>query len=74
MQVFNNSIWSFNQDKPIQADHDGSVVVFDSEPSADEISTMLESHDRVVTPSSVHDRDGAYDRKSGESLYTLPSA
>jgi dTDP-4-amino-4,6-dideoxygalactose transaminase len=68
MQVFRNSIWSFNQDKPIPAEHEGSVVLLDSEPLADEIVDLLESHDRVVTPTAVHDIGGAYDRQSGDAL------
>jgi len=69
MQVFKNSIWSFNQDKPIAAEHEGSVVVLNGEPDAATLSELLESHDRVVTPSRVHDVGGAYDRTTGESVY-----
>lgn len=71
MQVFKNSIWSFDDDKPISAEHDGSVAVLDNDPPSAEILRLLELHDRVVTPTTVHDDGGAYDRKSGESLYTV---
>ena len=67
-RIFKNSIWSFDQDKPITAEHDGSVVVLDHKPSTEKIAMLLASHDRVATPSSVHDRGGAYDRRTGESL------
>lgn len=70
MQVFNNSIWSFDDDCPLPAEHDGSVVVLDCDPPSVEILRLLKLHDRVVTPTTIHDDGGAYDRKSGESLYT----
>ena len=71
MQVFENSVWSFSEDRPISAFHCGSVVVLDYEPPAKNVATLLELHDRVVTPSVVHDTGGAYDRQSGESLYAF---
>ncbi len=68
MKIYKNSIWSFVEDKPVSAEHDGLVVVSDGELSKDTLCELLRSHDRVVTPTLVHDNDGSYDRQSGQAV------
>ena len=69
MQIFHNAIWSFTRDGAVPAQHDGSVVLCDTEPTTNQIKEQLTHHDCITTPSTVHYAHGAYDRQSGESLY-----